>query len=208
MIVRCYNCRHKFDVSAESSSATCPKCNNIIGRARGLKPIKEIQKELIARLDEFGHAGITHVQWLHTNDKLVCPACRKLAKKIFTIDEAKNITRVFPCTSDPWEQSCRCCWLATSDPNEPKHDPNRKGLLSVVSHVETDKKASETTIHIVFDLVRNKCDACERKVAPLIKITSGQFLCERCLQELRGKPGDTIRDKQDGMDSRFRGNDS
>jgi len=192
MIVRCYNCRHKFDVSAESSSATCPKCNNIIGRARGLRPIKEIQEQLIARLDGFEQAGITHAQWSHANDKLVCPACRKLAKKIFTISEARNITRVFPCTSDPWDQSCRCCWVAKRDPNEPKPDPNRKGLLSVVSHVETDKKADETTVRIVFDVVRNKCDACERKVAPLIKIVSGQFLCGKCLQELRGKSGDTI----------------
>lgn len=192
MIVRCYNCRHKFDVPSESSSATCPKCNNIIGRARGLMPIKEIQEQLIARLNEFEQAGITHAQWLHANDKLVCPACRKLAKKIFTISEARNITRVFQCTSDPWDQSCRCCWVATRDPNAPKPDPNRKGLLSVVSHVETDKKADETTVRIVFDVVRNKCDACERKVAPLIKIVSGQFLCEKCLQELRGKSGDTI----------------
>ena len=197
MIVRCYNCRHKFNVSAESSSATCPKCNNIIGRARGLRPIKEIQEQLIARLDGFEQAGITHAQWSHANDKLVCPACRKLAKKIFTISEARNITRVFPCTSDPWDQSCRCCWVATRDPNEPKPDPNKKGLLSVVSHVNTVKEKGEPTVRIVFDLVRNKCDACERKVAPLIKIVSGQFLCEKCLQELRGKSGNTIPGKKE-----------
>ncbi len=197
MIVRCYNCRHKFDVPSESSSATCPKCNNIIGRARGLRPIKEIQEQLIARLNEFEQAGITHVQWCHANDKLVCPACRKLANRTFTITEARNIANNFPCTSDPWDQSCRCCWIATRDPNEPKPDPNRKGLLSVVSHVETDKKGGETTVRIVFDLVRNKCDVCERKVAPLFKILSGQFLCEKCLQELRGKSGNTIRRKKE-----------
>jgi hypothetical protein len=76
--------------------------------------------------------------------------------------------------------------VATRDPNEPKPDPNRKGLFSAVSHVDTDKKTGETTVRIVFDIVRNKCDACKREVAPLIKIVSGQFLCEKCLQELRG----------------------
>lgn len=187
MIVRCYNCRHKFDVSVESSSATCPKCNKIIRRARGLRSIKENQELLMARLDGLEQAGIAHVKWCHANDKLVCPTCRKLAKRTFTISEARDITRVFPCTSDPWEQSCRCCWVATRDPNESKPDPNKKGLFSVVSHVETDKKADETTVRIVFDLVRNKCDACEREIAPLFKIVSGQFLCEKCLRELRGK---------------------
>jgi hypothetical protein len=187
MIVRCCKCHHKFDVSEESSSATCPKCNNKVGRARGLRPIKEIQEMLIARLDEFEKAGITHARWLNAKDKFVCPACRKLAKKIFTISEARDITRAFPCTSDPWEQSCRCCWIAERDPNKPKADPNKKGLFSVVSHVETDKKADEATVRIVFDLVRNKCDVCEREIAPLFKIVSGQFLCEKCLQKLREK---------------------
>jgi hypothetical protein len=169
----------------------------MIGRVRGLKPIKEIQEQLISRLDEFEKAGITHAQWCHANDKLVCPECIKLANKIYTINEARNITKIFACTSDPWEQSCRCCWLGARDPNEPKPDPNKKGLLSVVSHVNTVKEKGETTVRIVFDLVRNKCDACERKVAPLIKIVSGQFLCKKCLQELRGKSGDTIPGKKE-----------
>ena len=101
----------------------------------------------------------------------------------------------FPCTSDPWDQSCRCCWIATCDPNEPKSDPNRKGLLSVVSHVETDKKADETTFHVVFDVQCVINAICEQNCA-LIEIISGQFMCEKCLKELRGKSGDTICQKR------------
>ncbi len=151
------------------------------------------------RLDGLEQAGITHVRWLHANDKLVCPTCRKLAKKIFTINEARDITKVFPCTSDPWDQSCRCCWIAVRDPNGPKPDPNRKGLLSVVSHVKIDKKAGEPSVHVIFDLVRNKCDVCEREIAPLIKIDSDQFLCEKCLQELRRKSEDKVLRKKDSQ---------
>lgn len=185
MLVRCYNCHHKFDVPEESSSATCPKCNSRVRRVKGIRSIKEIQEILIARLDEFEKTGITHARWLNAKDKFVCPACSKLAKKIFTVSEARDITKIFPCTADPWEQGCRCCWVAERDPNEHKSDPNKKRRFSVVSRVETDKKADETTVRIVFDLVRNKCDACGLEIAPLFKIVSGQFLCEKCLQELR-----------------------
>ncbi len=77
-----------------------------ITRARTLVRTEVINAHAEAALNLYEQAGVegvsADVEFLATNDNVVCPECQDLDGKTFTIDEARGVIPVHP--------NCRCSW--------------------------------------------------------------------------------------------------
>lgn len=98
----------------------CPKCGNKI--IRTARPLSEIRKQLLERLDSIADAGIKKVKWIG-GDEHSCEVCKDRGGEVFTIDEMRNILLSDFCQSDHFEQTCRCCIGAYKEKQKPINNP-------------------------------------------------------------------------------------
>ena len=88
----------------------CPKCESTFQRT-GI-PLSVTRKQLLNRLDQYEDEGfIRKVKWITAGDDHVCEECRKKEGVVYTIGEMRKVLFSDFCTSDQFEQGCRCVFV-------------------------------------------------------------------------------------------------
>lgn len=112
-ILKDAQCTHK---SHRASGLTPEECtaklryhaiNNAIGFIEREIQNREFWERELKDIRELGrYINIRYIKFSHCGDGFVCRECKKLAKKKYTLAEAKQIKR---------HVGCRCCLMAITD---------------------------------------------------------------------------------------------
>ena len=83
----------------------CPKCKSSFRRTGN--PTSVVRNQLFETLNDIERVGISTVEWIG-GDEHSCDKCKSRNRKVYTIQEMREILNSEFCDSDPFEQGCRC----------------------------------------------------------------------------------------------------